>query len=98
MNMNIFWQNVSLTCLLHYYECIFQTKKLQVKYSLKSRAEVFEIRDEKCVIMGTKFYFHEKHVESVMEVNKEVARFFSNGDTDCMVYLRYVSCVCWWYC
>lgn len=65
-----------------------QTKKLQVKYTLKRLPDVFEIRDEKCVIMGTHFYFHEKHVESRFEVNKEVARFFSDGNTECMKDLR----------
>ena len=73
-----------------------QTKKLQVKYTLKRLPDVFEIRDEKCVIMGTHFYFHEKHVESRFEVNKEVARFFSDGNTECMKDLRSVSsCVSW---
>ncbi|XP_076448916.1 LOW QUALITY PROTEIN: uncharacterized protein LOC143285481 [Babylonia areolata] len=66
-----------------------KTKKLQVRYSLKSLPEVCEIRDEKCVIMGTQFYFHEKHVESKLEVSTEIARFFSDGNTDCMKDLRH---------
>ncbi|KAK7114721.1 uncharacterized protein [Littorina saxatilis] len=65
-----------------------KTKKLQVRYTLKSLPDVYEIRDEKCVIMGTHFYFHEKYVESLFEVNKEVAHFFSDGNTDCFKDLR----------
>ena len=83
--------HVALTALL-----FSQTKKLQVRYLLKSLPEVFEIRDEKCVIMDKHFYFNEKHVESKFEVNKEVARFFSDGNTDCMKDLRLVpSCGSW---
>lgn len=65
-----------------------KTKKLQVRYSLRSHPDASEIRDEKCVIMGSYFYFHEKHVNSLFEVNKEVARFFSYGDMDCLKDLR----------
>ena len=67
---------------------IFQTKELQVRYALKSRPEAFRIQDEKCVIMGSYFYFHENYVKSVNEINKEVARFFSDGSTECMKDLR----------
>ncbi|KAL8608369.1 hypothetical protein ACOMHN_002602 [Nucella lapillus] len=65
-----------------------KTKKLQVRYSLKSLPEVCEIRDEKCVIMGSMFYFHEKHMDSILDINFEVARFFSDGNTDCMNGLK----------
>nr|KAG5712633.1 hypothetical protein BaRGS_029688 [Batillaria attramentaria] len=65
-----------------------KVKGLEVRYSLKSIPEVYVIRPEKCVITGSHFYFQEKYVESYLEVNKEVARFFSNGDSDCMKDLR----------
>ncbi|XP_025076268.1 uncharacterized protein LOC112553340 isoform X4 [Pomacea canaliculata] len=63
-------------------------KKLEVKYSLKTLTDVYEIKPEKCVISGSHFYFNEKHVESLVEVNREVARYFSNGDKDCFRDLR----------
>lgn len=65
-----------------------KTKKLEVRYSLQSVEEVSEIRPEKCVIMGSHFYFHEKHISSLTEVNREVSRFFSNGNSNCMKDLR----------
>ena len=84
--------HLALTALLLFS----QTKKLQVRYSLKSLPEVFEIRDEKCVIMEKHFYFNEKYVESKVEVNKEVARFFSDGNMECMKDLRLeTSCGSW---
>ena len=63
-------------------------KKLEVRYSLKYFQTAFEVREEKCVIVDSCFYFNDKHVESTTEINKEIARFFSSGNNDCMKDLR----------
>ncbi|KAK3603430.1 hypothetical protein CHS0354_009413 [Potamilus streckersoni] len=66
----------------------FQVGKLEVKYSLVNRPDVFIIRSEKCIIKPPTFFFHKDHLESISEVNRELARIFSNGNSNCCTVLR----------
>ncbi|CAL1544092.1 unnamed protein product [Lymnaea stagnalis] len=70
-------------------ELIFsQVERLEARYELIDRSDICEIRDEKCIVKGKCFYFHEKYVSSQLEINKEVAKFFSEGNEKCFKELR----------
>lgn len=54
--------------------------------------DTFVIQQEKCVINPPEFYFHKDHLATLGDIaNKEVARFFSRGKTDCHNLLRLVT-------
>ncbi|XP_005090510.1 uncharacterized protein LOC101857532 isoform X2 [Aplysia californica] len=65
-----------------------QVWKLEVRYELTDRPDVYEIRSEKCIVKDKHFYFHKDAVESQSEINREVAKFFSEGNEDCIRELR----------
>ncbi|KAH9515759.1 hypothetical protein Btru_011923 [Bulinus truncatus] len=70
-------------------ELIFsQVERLQVRYDLAHLPDVFVIKEERCVVTDKCFYFHEKFVDNHFEINKELARYFSEGDEKCMRELR----------
>lgn len=58
-------------------------KTLEVKYSLNHSQDVFVLRNEKCVLKENVFYFHTDHIESYPDINKEIAKMFSNLDERC---------------
>lgn len=63
-------------------------KTLEVKYSLNHTPDVFVIRNEKCVLKENVFYFHTDHTESYPDINKEIAKMFSNSDQKCSRNIR----------
>ncbi|XP_059138506.1 uncharacterized protein LOC131926926 isoform X3 [Physella acuta] len=65
-----------------------QVEHLEVRYELTGRTDVFEIREEKCIVKDKCFYFHEKYVSSQVEINKEIAKYFSEGNEKCFRELR----------
>ncbi|XP_055892730.1 uncharacterized protein LOC106068793 isoform X2 [Biomphalaria glabrata] len=65
-----------------------QVNQLEVKYELIGKPDIFVIREEKCVVTEKCFYFHEKYIDSHVEINKELAKYFSDGDEDCFRELR----------
>ncbi|KAL3859495.1 hypothetical protein ACJMK2_009714 [Sinanodonta woodiana] len=66
----------------------FKVGKLDVVYSFRNHPSVIEIRQEKCIIKPPVFYVHKDHVESIPEINKELARVFSAGNPECSADLR----------
>ena len=65
-----------------------QVDKLEVKYELKDLPDIFVIRSEKCMVKDKHFYFHKDAIGSQSEINREVAKFFSEGNEDCIRELR----------
>ncbi|KAK0061751.1 protein NO VEIN isoform X6, partial [Biomphalaria pfeifferi] len=65
-----------------------QVNHLEVKYELIGKPDIFVIREEKCVVTEQCFYFHEKYIDSHVEIIKELAKYFSDGDEDCFRELR----------
>ncbi|KAL3859496.1 hypothetical protein ACJMK2_009715 [Sinanodonta woodiana] len=66
----------------------FQVEKLEVVYSLRNHPSVIEIRQEKCIIKPPVFYVQKDHVESIPEINRELARVFSQRNPECNTALR----------
>ncbi|XP_053402751.1 uncharacterized protein LOC123550539 [Mercenaria mercenaria] len=67
----------------------FQAGKLEVSYWLTSMTkDTFVVQEVKCNITPPEFYFHKDHVAAVSEINKEVAKYFSRGDSECNTALR----------
>ncbi|BFZ19889.1 hypothetical protein BsWGS_22929 [Bradybaena similaris] len=65
-----------------------QVGQLEVRYELIGRPDVFEIRQEKCVVKDKIFYFHEQFIGNQTDINREVAKYFSEGNKDCVKELR----------
>ena len=64
--------------------CFVQVDRLEVEYKLKGRLDVQpEIRQEKCIVKDHHFYFHKDSISSQSEINREVAKYFSDGDENC---------------
>lgn len=55
---------------------------------MKHTPDVFVIRNEKCVLKENFFYFHTDHIESYPDINKEIAKMFSNSDQKCCKDIR----------
>ncbi|XP_045191511.2 uncharacterized protein LOC123548375 [Mercenaria mercenaria] len=67
----------------------YQTSKLEVSYWLNYMSQdTFVIQEEKCVIHPPEFYFHREHLKALVEIHREIARYFSRGNTDCSSALR----------
>ncbi|CAG5134711.1 unnamed protein product, partial [Candidula unifasciata] len=65
-----------------------QVGQLEVRYELIGRPDVFEIRQEKCVVKDKHFYFHEQYIGNQADINREVAKYFSEGNDECCKELR----------
>lgn len=66
-----------------------QTGELNVKYSLFDRdSDISVMQEEKCIQEGNLIMFHRNFVESFLEINKELAKFFASNDRDCTVHLK----------
>lgn len=59
-----------------------------MKYSLDHTPDVFVIKNEKCMLKENVFYFHTDHIESYPDINKEIAKMFSNSDQKCCRDIR----------
>ncbi|KAJ8302745.1 hypothetical protein KUTeg_019141 [Tegillarca granosa] len=57
--------------------------KLEVKYSLVNRPDMYVIQQENCSFKETEFYFHKDHVTSFTDINREIAKFFGRKDERC---------------
>lgn len=68
-------------------QCI-QTNSLEVRYWLKCDPDIYIIRPESCSLKMEQFIFHRDAVESYGEINKVIARVFSNNDRTCYRELR----------
>ncbi|KAL3859494.1 hypothetical protein ACJMK2_009713 [Sinanodonta woodiana] len=66
----------------------FKVGRLEVVYSLQNHPNVCEIRQVKCIIKPPEFYVHKDHVESISEINRELARVFSAGNPECSAVIR----------
>ncbi|XP_061196696.1 uncharacterized protein LOC133204972 [Saccostrea echinata] len=66
----------------------FKVKSLEVRYSLNHTPDVFVLRKEKCVQTESTFYFHRDYTECYPDINKEIAKLFSNSDDRCSKDLR----------
>ncbi|GFS15970.1 tudor domain-containing protein [Elysia marginata] len=60
-----------------------EVHQLEVRYELKGHPEIFEIQQEKCMVKGNMFYFHQAHRSSQSEINREIAKYFSCGNESC---------------
>ncbi|XP_067652769.1 uncharacterized protein [Haliotis asinina] len=65
-----------------------QVSKLEVIYTLTNNPEPRVIRPERCIQTGNQFFFQTSQVDSHADVNREIAKYFSCGDEDCLKYLR----------
>ena len=63
--------------------------RLDLVYSLKQQPDIVEVIEEKCrLIEGREFQVHYESVHSFIDINKELARYFSRGDTPCFRELK----------
>ncbi|XP_062567288.1 uncharacterized protein LOC134229558 [Saccostrea cucullata] len=80
-------QNQNITQRLSSMQ-FFKVKSLEVRYSLNHTPDVFILRKEKCVQTESTFYFHRDFTEYYQDINKEVAKLFSNSQDRCFKDLR----------
>ncbi|CAH1791177.1 unnamed protein product [Owenia fusiformis] len=65
-----------------------QVEKLEAVYSIKHRPDIIVIQNEKCRIRDTEFCVQKDHVETYFEINREIAKYFSDDDATCMQEIR----------
>ena len=51
--------------------------------------EIFKVKEDKFLVHPPVFYIEENHLESWVDVHKEIARHFSGGNRTCDRELRY---------
>ena len=61
-----------------------------MKYELKGHQDVSVIRHEKCIVKDHHFYFQKDAIGNQSEINREVAKYFSEGNEKCIRDLRLV--------
>ena len=66
--------------------------KLEKVYTLKDILKEPVVRNEKCEINieENEFVVHKDYVDSYNEINKQLATYFSGGNKECCMKLKYV--------
>ncbi|XP_076112450.1 uncharacterized protein LOC143080482 isoform X2 [Mytilus galloprovincialis] len=69
--------------------CI-ETDKLEVKYWFKNDPDIFRLKEEICKLNKEEFFFQKRYEESYnfADINKAIAKIFSNNDRACFNDLR----------
>ncbi|CAC5410109.1 unnamed protein product [Mytilus coruscus] len=69
--------------------CI-ETDKLEVKYWFKNNPDIFKLKEENCKLNKEEFFFQKRREESYnfVDINKAIAKVFSNNDRVCFNDLR----------
>ena len=79
-------------CLKNYFKkfSLFQTDKLEVKYWFKNDPDIFRLKEEICKLNKEEFFFQKRYEESYnfADINKAIAKIFSNNDRACFNDLR----------